>query len=234
MGTLVLGNVLFAQVGYEGEIIAEVNRLEEPLSQAEAPQGVWQIRKAISSSGQAYWDIIRSLPEGEGYVRLGLALEPLQSAIRAQIVLVAAVSAALLALVGLGLAVWGRLAFLPSTATTAVASEELTARVQAEPQRSVRRLGELVIDEVSKRVEVRSERVELSPKEFELLSLLASEPGRVFSNREILTHVWPESHMATAQDVKQYIYFLRQKLEKDPKRPELIITVRGFGYKLQI
>jgi DNA-binding response OmpR family regulator len=39
--------------------------------------------------------------------------------------------------------------------------------------------------------------------------------------------------LASAQDVKQYIYFLRQKLEVDPRKPQLIVTVRGFGYKLQ-
>jgi len=225
MGTLVLGNVLFAQVVYGGEVLAEVSRLEEPLSRAEAPEGVWQIERAISSSGQAYWDILRSLPEGEGYVRLGLALEPLEGAIRAQIVLVAGVSAAVLALVGLLMGLWGRRVLVPSAPEAASAP--------ARPNAPVKCLGELVIDEGGKWVEVRGERVELSPKEFELLSLLASEPGRVFSNQEILAHVWPESPLATAQDVKQYIYFLRQKLEKNPKRPELILTVRGFGYKLR-
>ena len=94
-------------------------------------------------------------------------------------------------------------------------------------------VGSLMIDNASKQVELEGEPVELSPKEFDLLYLLAKEPGKVFSNQEILTNVWADSHMATAQDVKQYIYFVRQKLEENPKKPTLIVTVRGFGYKLQ-
>ena len=116
--------------------------------------------------------------------------------------------------------------------------ETNSSNLHIEPGVSVRahsaiQIGELFIDDASKQVELRNEAVELSPKEFDLLFLLAKEPGKVFSNQEILTNVWADSHMATAQDVKQYIYFVRQKLEEDPKNPTLIVTVRGFGYKLQ-
>lgn len=97
---------------------------------------------------------------------------------------------------------------------------------------SEHQIGEVVIDVAAKRVRVRGEPVELSPKEFELLSLLAESPGRVYANDEILQRVWPDNALAGAQDVKQYIYFLRQKLEENPKSPKLIVTVRGFGYKL--
>jgi two-component system phosphate regulon response regulator PhoB len=95
-------------------------------------------------------------------------------------------------------------------------------------------MGDLVIDDASKQVTMRGQKVELSPKEYELLRLLAREPGRVFSHEEILSQVWTDSHLATAQDVKQYVYFLRQKLEVNPSEPQFILTVRGFGYKLHI
>jgi len=48
-----------------------------------------------------------------------------------------------------------------------------------------------------------------------------------------LRNIWAEHSFASAQDVKQYIYFLRRKLEEDPKKPAIITTVRGFGYKVE-
>lgn len=92
--------------------------------------------------------------------------------------------------------------------------------------------GPLVIDDKSKTVRVRGEVVSLSPKEYELLLLLASQRGRVFSDREIIDHLWPGSSFARPGDVQKYIYLLRKRIERDPQNPELILTVRGFGYKL--
>jgi len=224
-GTIVLGNVLYAQVVHEGKVLAEVSRLDGPLPPVQPPTDIWQLERRRAGK-LAYWDILRALPKMEGYVRLGLALKPLENAIRAQIFATVGVGIALLALVGLAAGYFAH-------RTSAVAGEEGPQLCEPAPAGSSIRIGELTIDEASKRVEIRGRGVELSPKEFDLLSLLASEPGRVFSNREILDRVWADSRLATAQDVKQYIYFLRQKLEEDPKDPKLIVTVRGFGYKLQ-
>ncbi|HEX6971185.1 MAG TPA: winged helix-turn-helix domain-containing protein, partial [Limnochordia bacterium] len=70
------------------------------------------------------------------------------------------------------------------------------------------------------------------PKEYELLRLLASQPGRVFSTAEILRAVWPERcDVSGLEDVKKYIYFLRRRLH-DHSHPLIVQTVRGFGYKL--
>ncbi len=103
------------------------------------------------------------------------------------------------------------------------AGSSLPARVE---------VGPVTIDDEAKEVTVYGRRVELSPKEYELLKFLASKPGRVFSHEEILKNVWPESPYAGAEDVKKYIYLLRNKIERNPEKPELIVTVRGFGYKL--
>lgn len=94
------------------------------------------------------------------------------------------------------------------------------------------RVGELEIDDARKRVRLGEKEIALSPKEYELLKLLASQPGRVFSDGEIIRHVWPEGGLASATDVKRYIYLLRQKIEANPQHPTLILTVPGFGYKL--
>jgi len=113
---------------------------------------------------------------------------------------------------------------------------ELKARIEAVMRRIAPgpriELGELLIDDERKEVRVRGEPVELSPKEYDLLRLLASRPGKVFSHQEILAKIWAGSSFASSEDVKKYIYLLRNKIEENPEEPKLVLTVRGFGYKL--
>lgn len=92
--------------------------------------------------------------------------------------------------------------------------------------------GNLVLDDMSKQAQIDGQLLTLTPKEYDILKLLASQPGRVFSNEEILKNVWRDGSFASSQDVKQYVYFLRRKIEKDPQNPQRLVTVRGFGYKL--
>lgn len=114
---------------------------------------------------------------------------------------------------------------------------ELQARIEAvmrrykTPQPQIQ-IGALEIDDEKKVVKVFGKVVELSPKEYDLLKLLASKPGKVFSHQEILKTIWSESEFASSEDVKKYVYLLRKAVERDPENPELIATVRGFGYKL--
>ncbi len=114
---------------------------------------------------------------------------------------------------------------------------EIDARIQAVMRRyraaspAVIRTAELVLDDERKEVVVRGQPVELSPKEFELLRLLASKPGKVFSTDEIVAAVWPDRDVAAAEDVKKYIHMLRNKIERDPADPKIIVTARGFGYR---
>ena len=116
---------------------------------------------------------------------------------------------------------------------------ELDARIQA----ILRRLesptastsldvGDIHIDDRSKTVTVGNASLSLSPKEYKLLRLLASEPGRVFSSDEIIAHLWPESDRAAANDVKQYIHLLRSKLFRSADIGDPIENIKGFGYRL--
>jgi len=91
--------------------------------------------------------------------------------------------------------------------------------------------GPLVVNEATKTVELDGQALDLSPKEFELARLFAEKPGTVISAEEIVQRLWPNRHLADAHDVKQIIYLLRKKLEPNPEHPELLVTVRGFGYK---
>jgi len=97
---------------------------------------------------------------------------------------------------------------------------------------TVRADSRCAIDEAGKTILIEGRALDLSPKEYELLRLLASNPGRTLSAQEIITEVWPDLQRASAADVHQYVHMLRRKVESDPKQPRWIITVRGFGYKL--
>lgn len=111
---------------------------------------------------------------------------------------------------------------------------EVKARIEAVMRRYQPHLAaaKVVIDDVRKEVWIRGSAVSLTPKEYNLLELLASEPGRVFSTEEILAHLWQESVYASAQDVQKYIYLLRKKIEEDHTDPKLVLTARGFGYRM--
>jgi DNA-binding response OmpR family regulator len=114
--------------------------------------------------------------------------------------------------------------------------DEIDARIEAVLRRMHPEVGKLnlIIDDLRKEVRVGDRVVSLSPTEFRLLKLLASSPGRVFTTQEILEELWPRSttSYATGQDVQKYVYLLRKKLEESPRQPTVIITVRGFGYRL--
>ncbi|MGR9046413.1 MAG: winged helix-turn-helix domain-containing protein [Gammaproteobacteria bacterium] len=88
------------------------------------------------------------------------------------------------------------------------------------------------IDKASRLVFIENKPVHLTPKEYSLFCLLASEPGRVYSNKEIIEQIWNSDNQATAKDVQQYVYHLRKKLEKDPSQPCFLHNVPGYGYKL--
>ena len=93
-------------------------------------------------------------------------------------------------------------------------------------------MGALHIDRSAKVISINDTPADLSPKEFAIIDVLASHPGYVVKTEEILLKVWPEDDKATKADVYQYVHMLRKKIEADPTKPQLIVTVKGFGYKL--
>ena len=94
-------------------------------------------------------------------------------------------------------------------------------------------LGDLRIDFDKRGVEVRDEPVRLTYVEFEILCALAREPGRVFSRTSLLERLWGDSAYRDPRTIDVHVRHLREKLEIDPKEPELIHTVRGVGYHLR-
>ena len=113
-------------------------------------------------------------------------------------------------------------------------SDLLLVRAGQEERRSGRRKVPFTIDDRRKVVIIGERELRLTPTEYELLSLLALEQGRVYSNEEIIAHIWVSAGRASLSDFQQYVHLLRKKIESDPRHPKWIITVSGFGYKLEI
>ena len=119
---------------------------------------------------------------------------------------------------------------------------ELVSRVRAILRRreldragrgySFRRVGNLSLDLGRHKVVLDGREVQLTPSEFRLLALLAQEPERVYSRREIMQHLWESSYVGDERACDIHVSNLRRKLEREPEEPERILTVRGIGYKL--
>jgi two-component system response regulator RegX3 len=118
---------------------------------------------------------------------------------------------------------------------------ELVARVRALLRRreldtrtiAKLRVGELELDLAKHEARVDGEHIPLTAFELKLLALLAAEPGRVFSRAEIMRHLWASSYVGHERACDLHISNIRRKIERDPARPERLVTVRGSGYKLQ-
>ena len=93
--------------------------------------------------------------------------------------------------------------------------------------------GDLSIDFERRQVDVREEAVRLTYVEFEVLAALARNPGRVFSRTMLLERVWGDSSYRDPRTIDVHIRHLREKLEAEPKHPEMILTVRGVGYRFR-
>ncbi|MBI4278594.1 MAG: response regulator transcription factor [Armatimonadetes bacterium] len=102
---------------------------------------------------------------------------------------------------------------------------------QSEPQTRVA-AGGIVMDVARRQVLVRGREVALSPKEFELLRLFITYPGRVLGRNFLLDRVWGADFFGDVRTLDVHVRWLREKIERDPGRPEHLLTVHGVGYRL--
>lgn len=93
------------------------------------------------------------------------------------------------------------------------------------------RCRDISLDPEECRVTVRTQAVDLSPKEFRLLELFMRNPRRVWSRDQLLERVWGPDFMGDSKTVDVHVRWLREKLEVNPSQPEYLVTVRGFGYR---
>ncbi|HPQ83893.1 MAG: response regulator transcription factor [Actinobacteria bacterium] len=116
-------------------------------------------------------------------------------------------------------------------------AKELIARIRTRLRRlddekpELIRLGDLSIDVAGHSVRRDGQVIDLTPLEFDLLVCLARKPWQVFSREVLLQDVWGYRHPADTRLVNVHVQRLRSKIEHDPENPELVLTVRGVGYK---
>jgi two-component system response regulator RegX3 len=96
----------------------------------------------------------------------------------------------------------------------------------------VRQVGDIRIDFARHHVTVAGKPVHLTRSELRLLTLLVEEPERVFTRREIMEHLWQSPYVGDERACDIHISNLRRKIERDPRNPERVVTVRGAGYTL--
>jgi two-component system response regulator RegX3 len=96
----------------------------------------------------------------------------------------------------------------------------------------VRRVGGLELDVARRIARVEGKPVQLTESEFRLLALLMEQPGRVFSRRELMQHLWDSTYVGDQRAADVHIANLRRKIEPDPASPARLLTIRGAGYKL--
>ena len=117
---------------------------------------------------------------------------------------------------------------------------ELLARARAALRRQARgstgepivRAGPLAIDLAQRSVSIGGEQIQLSPKEYRLLQVLAQHAGNVVTHQHLLKEVWGVTHLDDAHYLRIFIRKIRKKIEKDPTQPRILTTELGVGYRL--
>jgi two-component system, OmpR family, KDP operon response regulator KdpE len=119
---------------------------------------------------------------------------------------------------------------------------ELLARARAALRRQSRgaggepavAVGPLLIDLAARNVSIDGARVQLSPKEYRLLQVLAQHAGNVVTHQHLLKEVWGTTYVHNAHYLRIFVRKLRQKIEQDPTQPRILVTELGVGYRLAL
>ena len=107
----------------------------------------------------------------------------------------------------------------------------LRHQLQVHGERPIFQVGDLSVDLVRRHVKVDDQEVKLSPKEYDLLRLLVQHAGKVLTHKFLLRELWDEP--TDTQYLRVYVRQLRRKIEKDPERPQHLLTETGVGYRLR-
>ena len=109
--------------------------------------------------------------------------------------------------------------------------ESLQKRMTQPVEQSILKRGEMEIDLTKHIVKVGGAEVELTPIEFNILKLLASAPGHVYSRQDLLNAIWDTAYEGYKRNIDPHVNRLRTKIEENPKKPKFVLTVWGIGYK---
>jgi DNA-binding response OmpR family regulator len=110
---------------------------------------------------------------------------------------------------------------------------EMSRPAETAPDETPLEIGQLRIDFPKRTVRARGNDAQLTYVEFEILAILARAPGRVFTRDMLLARIWGDSAYRDPRTIDVHIRHLREKIERDPKDPEYLFTVRGVGYRFR-
>jgi DNA-binding response OmpR family regulator len=121
-----------------------------------------------------------------------------------------------------------------SLAELAARTRAVLARTAAsrEEANNVYQVGRVRVDMRKREAHLADELITLTPTEFRLLAALARRAGQAVSQGDLVSEVWGGLRQEGGSALRRYIWFLRQKIEEDPDHPSHLVTVRGFGYRL--
>lgn len=122
-----------------------------------------------------------------------------------------------------------------SLAELGARSRAILARTSDDRQagKSVHKIGNLEVDLTRHEARQDGEPLDLTPTEFRLLSILADRAGQAVAQQDLIDHVWGDNRETSSSALRRYVWFLRQKIEEDPDQPSRLVTVRGYGYRLE-
>ena len=229
---MLVGSARYVQIAVDGQLI--VDERTDGFADSGPPVSPSSVMPGIPENlaNPASWlDILVPLPhvesESAGYVRMGI--DTASGTLQLRVIALRA-GALALGVDGLLLGLLWWLLGVRGTAFNARAAIRPTEALSSETNTCV---GDLRIDAIGKLVFFKNQPVRLTPKQYALVAYLASQPDRVFTDREIVGNVWEASSYADSKDVKQYVYLVRRRMAAiHPMGKRLIETVPGFGYKL--
>lgn len=110
---------------------------------------------------------------------------------------------------------------------------EFVSNQKLSMQEQILTFDNLTIDFSRRKVYLKKQEINLTPKEFDILFFLASYPGQVFTHHQIYESVWDKEYVFDEGNITAHIGRIRKKIEPDPRHPVYILTVRGVGYKFR-
>ncbi|MBI4675364.1 MAG: response regulator transcription factor [Chloroflexi bacterium] len=122
---------------------------------------------------------------------------------------------------------------LPKATTPKKLSQRVRAALENRPPRELR-AGNLTLNMERRRITRGSRSHKLTPKEFELLKLFMLCPGQLVTRRTLMKEIWRTDYLGDTRTLDVHMRWLREKIEDDPNKPRLLVTVRGEGYRLEV
>ncbi len=121
---------------------------------------------------------------------------------------------------------------LPKTTTPKKLSQRLRSALDNRPPREMK-VGALLLNVERRRVTRGTRTHKLTPKEFELLKLFMENAGQIVTRKKLMQEIWDTDYLGDTRTLDVHMRWLREKIEDDPNKPKLLVTLRGEGYRLE-